>query len=150
MLLVAFLLGREFPSRPQPLSTAVRERVLLVAVGDHLERSQMVLLELVNAPAGEPMDLETQRAFAGELVSANRLYRQSALRAGEPALAAVLDELERVLVEVAAGPDALSPADLAELQRRIEARGLLFKVNVVQSHVREREREPLARGETSS
>ena len=31
----------------------VRERILLVAVGDHLDRSQMVLAELSNAPDGK-------------------------------------------------------------------------------------------------
>jgi hypothetical protein len=63
---------------------------------------------------------------------------------------AVLEELERVLVEVAAGPDALAPQDVAELQRRIEARGLLFKVRVVGSQVRERERELAPRNVSSS
>jgi hypothetical protein len=148
-VVVAFLLGREFPSRPQPLSPEVRERVLLVAVGDHLERSRMVLVEVANAPRGELMDASVQRAFADELVSANRLYRQTALRSGEPALAAVLEELERVLVEIAAGPDDLAPSELAELQRRIESRGLLFRVQVIQSHVRERERESVPRGAAS-
>ena len=57
-LALAFLLGRRFPDQPQPLSAEVRERVLLVAVGDHLERSQMVLVELVNAPAGEADERE--------------------------------------------------------------------------------------------
>jgi hypothetical protein len=140
-LVLAFLLGRRFPDQPQPLSAEVRERVLLVAVGDHLERSQMVLVELVNAPGDEAMNVRAQRALADELVSANRLYRQTAVRSGEPALAAVLEELERVLVEVAAGPDALTPGDLAELQRRIESRGLLFRVRVIGSQVREREKE---------
>jgi hypothetical protein len=140
-LILAFLLGRRFPEEPQPLSAEVRERVLLVAVGDHLERSQMVLVELVNAPVDEAMNVRAQRALADELVSANRLYRQTAVRSGELALAAVLEELERVLVEVAAGPDALTPGDLAELQRRIESRGLLFRVRVIGSHVREREKE---------
>ncbi len=148
-LALAFLLGRRFPDQPQPLSAEVRERVLLVAVGDHLERSQMVLVELVNAPAGEAMNVKPQRALADELVSANRLYRQTAARSGEPALTAVLEELERVLVEVAAGPDALTPGDLAELQKRIESRGLLFRVRVIGSQVREREKE-LPRASSSS
>ena len=148
-LVFAFLLGRRFPDQPQPLSAEVRERVLLVAVGDHLERSQMVLVELVNAPTGEAMNVSTQRALADELVSANRLYRQTAARSGEPALTAVLEELERVLVEVAAGPDALTPGDLAELRRRIESRGLLFRVRVIGSQVREREKE-LPRTSSSS
>ena len=149
-LVVAFLLGRRFPDQPLPLSAEVRERVLLVAVGEHLERSQMVLIELVNAPADERMNVKAQRAVADELVSANRLYRQTATRSGEESLAAVLEELERVLVEVAAGPDALAPQDVAELQRRIEARGLLFKVRVVGSQVRERERELAPRNVSSS
>jgi hypothetical protein len=142
-LLVAFLLGREFPSHPQPLPPEVRERVLLVAVDEHLERTRMVLLELANAPAGDGLDVSLQRTAAHELVAANRLYRQAAARSGEGGLVALLEELERVLVEVAAGPDALGPRDLAELQERIEARGLLFKCRVLQSHVRERERKAL-------
>ena len=34
----------------------------------------------------------------------SRLYRQAAVRAGEPGVASVLDELERVLIEVANSP----------------------------------------------
>jgi hypothetical protein len=140
-LVVAFLVGRRFPDpAAQPLTPAVRERILLVAIGDHLERSQMVLVELANAPSDGPLDVSAERASANDLVSANRLYRQTAARSGEPALAAMLEELERVLVEVAAGPERLSPAALGELQRRIESRGLLFKIRVVGSQVREREK----------
>lgn len=149
-LVLAFLLGRRFPDQPEPLSAEVRERVLLVAVGDHLERSQMVLIELANAPVDEGLNVKAQRVLADELVSANRLYRQTAARSGEPALTAVLEELERVLVEVAAGPDALTPGDLAELQKRIESRGLLFRVRVIGSQVREREKDFLPRAVSSS
>lgn len=150
LLVVAFLLGREFPAAPRSLPPEVRERVLLVAVGDHLERSRMVLLELANAPEAEPMDVSTERAFADQLVSANRLYRQAAVRAEEPALASLLEELERVLVELASGPQGLTPADIVELQRRIESRGLLFKVQVIESNLRERARGSFVpRGETS-
>src|SRR5690242_7074105 len=49
----AFLAGRYWQIRrtPQaaPISAQARERILLLAVGNHLERSQMVLVELVNA-----------------------------------------------------------------------------------------------------
>jgi len=144
-LVLAFLLGRRFPETAQPISAAARERVLLVAVSEHLERSQLVLIELANAPEGEALDVKAQRALADELVTSGRLYRQAAVREGEPALAAVLEELERVLLEVAAGPEALAPRDLAELQRRIESRGLLFKVRVIETQVREREKQLLPR-----
>jgi hypothetical protein len=141
-LVVAFLLGREFPAPSRPLSPEVRERVLLVAVGDHLDRTRMVLVELATAPPDAPLDVSSERVSAEDLVSANRLYRQTAARSGEIALAAVLEELERVLIEVATGPEELSPGSLAELQRRIEARGLLFKIRVVGSQVRERGKVP--------
>jgi hypothetical protein len=122
------------PALPGGAAAAVgrgSERVLLVADGEHLDRSQMVLIELANAPAGEVLNFSAQRAVADELVTSGRLYREAAVRSGDPALAAVLEELERVLLEVAAGPDALQPADLEKLQQRIESRGLLFKVRVV-------------------
>jgi len=144
-LVAAFVLGRLFPGRPSPLAVEVRERILLVAVADHLERSQMVLVEIANAPPDAPFDASAQRPWADELAAANRVYRQSAHRSREAGLTAVLEELERVLIEVAAGPDRLSPPDLRELQRRIESRGLLFRVRVIESQARERGKEARAR-----
>ena len=41
---------------------------------------------------------------------------------------------------VATSPSAVSNAELQDLRRRIEARGILFKVKVMGSQVRERER----------
>jgi hypothetical protein len=141
---VAFVAGRH-SSAPSPAPAAaderVRERILLVAVGDHLERSQMLLIELANAPRGRAADIGIEQGWAQELVGANRLYRQAALRAGEPAVAGVLDELERLLVEVAHAPEQLRPAQLEKLQRRIEARGLLFKVRVLESRVRQQQKD---------
>jgi hypothetical protein len=83
-------------------------------------------------------------------VTSGRLYREAAVRSGDTALAAVLEELERVLVEVAAGPAALQPADLEKLQQRIDSRGLLFKVRVVGTQLRERETERLPQHATLS
>ena len=153
-LVLAFWLGKQSnvstPPSPAtvsaPTQEQVRERVLLVAVGDHLERSQMVLLEVMNAPAGAPADLAAQQRSAEELVGASRLYRQAAARAGEPAVASVLDDLERVLVEIANGP--ASSAEVGRLRQRIESKGLLLRVRVIGSHVREKEKE-VARGTRS-
>ena len=47
---------------------------------------------------------------------------------GDAAMASVLDELERVLVDIAASPSTLSQEDLDQVRRRIESKGLLFKV----------------------
>jgi hypothetical protein len=81
-----------------------------------------------------------EQSRAEQLVMANRLYRQTALSTGDAAMASVLDELERVLVDVAASPSTVSQADLDSVRRRIESKELLFKVRVVSSQVRERQK----------
>jgi hypothetical protein len=142
-LVLAFWLGRQSqePAPASPAPEQIRERILLVAVGDHLERSRMVLLEVVNAPAGEPADLSASQRSAEDLATANRLYRQAAVRAGEPAMASVLEDLERMLVEIAHSPSPASSAEVGRLRRRIESKGLLLKVRVIGSQVREKEKE---------
>lgn len=149
LVLAAFLLGRFWP-RPvtqvasQAVPPEVRDRILLVAVGDHLERSQMVLVELVNAKDAGTVDISAERERAEDLVAANRLYRQTAARAGEVGVASVLDELERVLIEIAHSPSEASQAQLDEIRHRIEAQGILFKVRIIDSQMQQREREHVA------
>jgi hypothetical protein len=115
----------------------VQERVLRVAVGDLLERSQMTLTELVNNPSGTTVDISDEQQRVRDLVTENRLYRQTALTTGEPAVANVLDDLERVLVEVANGPSTLSPEEFGRVRKRIEQQGIIFKVRVFGERVRE-------------
>jgi hypothetical protein len=125
------------PDGPVSVNAAsnVRERVLLVAVGDHLERSRMVLVELANAHTQGELDISAERQSADELLASNRLYRQTAVQLGQTNMAGVLDDLERVLVEVARGPSQVSTEQLAEIQQRIEAQGILFKMTIVNSTI---------------
>ncbi len=140
LLIAAFLVGRvtreEAPTAA--ISPQVRERILLVAVGEHLERSQLVLVELSNAPSNGKVDISSEQRMASELVGENRLYRQTALNAGEVGVASVLDQLERVLVEVANSPSEVSSKEMETLRKRIESQGILFKVRVIGSDVRQR------------
>jgi hypothetical protein len=122
---------------------AMRERVLLVDLSDHLDRSQAMLVELVSAGGNGSVDISLERARAEELVESNRLYRQAASAGGDAAMAAMLDELERVLVDIAASPAKLSAGDMDEVRRRIDDAGLLFKVRVVSSQIRERQKQAL-------
>jgi hypothetical protein len=118
----------------------VRERLLVVAVTQHLERAQMLLTELMNnAPSTGRVDLAADQRRAEELVRANRLYRQTAAQVGETPVASVLDELERTLVEIANSPPEVSAGELARLRKSMEARGVLFKVRLIASQLRERE-----------
>lgn len=151
-VVVAFFVGRHGPApaaSPAPVAAHGPERVLLFAVGDHLERSEMLLVELIHADGDGPMDIGTEQQSAAELVSANRLYRQTVARAGDAGLASVLDELERLLVDVAHRPTTLAPEELADLRRRIESRGLLFKVRILESQVREKQKETAPGGAVS-
>jgi len=124
----------------------VRERILLVDLGEHLDRSQMVLVELVSAGDSKgDVDISMEQSRAEQLVAANRLYRQTALSTGDARMASVLDELERVLVDIAASPSTVSQEDLDIVRRRIESKELLFKVRVVSSQVRERQKAAIQR-----
>jgi hypothetical protein len=146
LLVAVFLAGRltTKPAAPEMAKIKqIRERILLVAVGDHLERSQMVLAELSNAPDHQgKLDITDERAMASELLDDNRLYRQTARSTGDAAVANVLDDLERVLLEIAHSPTEVSSGQLDDLRQQIEERGLLFKVRVLGSKVREQEVAP--------
>jgi hypothetical protein len=143
MLVAAFLAGRFYPNRPAAPQVAadpqVREQVLLVAVGDYLDRSQMVLVELANASSKGPLDISPEQARAQELISETRLYRQTAATTGNASVTGILDELERVMLDIAHGPSRLSPVELEKLRARLEAEGILFKIRVVNSNVRSQE-----------
>ena len=76
---------------------------------------------------------------AEDLLQENRLYRQTAMQDGDAGLASVLDELERVLLDVAHSPEQVTPAQLEAIQKKIEARGILFKVRVVNKELQQRQ-----------
>jgi hypothetical protein len=161
LIVVAFFAGRislkqnnnVTPAAPQVADNTnanasapgqVRERILLVAVGDHLDRAQSVLLEISNAEPGgnqnSEVDISAQQERAQEMLVSNRLYRQTAEHSGDNAVASVLDELEPVLLEIAHSPSKVSSSELEELQRGIESRGLMLKIRVLDSTVRNKEK----------
>jgi hypothetical protein len=117
------------------------ERVRLVAIGDHLEQSERVLLDLVNAE-GDQVDVTDQQAWASDLIDANRLYRDAAEQAGDQEIAGVLEDLGRNLLEIVHGPSTLTPAELEAVRVRLDAGALLFKVRILSDELRERELVP--------
>jgi hypothetical protein len=150
----AFVAGRiaersTTPATPVVAQTAaqVRERILLVDLGEHLDRTQRMLVELASAPSAEdaagPIDMTLEQSRAEQLVAANRLYRQAAASTGDAAIASVLDDLERVLVDLAASPKEMTQEELDAVRRRIESKELLFKVRVMASQVRARQQQAM-------
>jgi hypothetical protein len=128
LLAVGFTLGRLWPPAARPLPAEARDRILLATVSAHLDRSERLLTEIANAPG--PADLAAERAWARDLLAANRLYRQSVRQAGRPRLAAVLDELEPFLLDLAHAPAEPPAEEIAALRERIADQSLLFKVRV--------------------
>ena len=155
LVMVAFVMGRSWstPGSPAPAPAPAvaarsttpapagtndgRQRILLTSVADHLDRSERVLTDIMNAPAGG--DISTEQRWAEDLVSASRFYRQEATDAGEQSVASVLDELERNLLEVVHSPSKVTAADLDDVRKRIDAASLVFKVRVLGDELRQRE-----------
>ena len=157
LTITAFIAGRYWPaahpSAPLTPATATAqsssdERARTVAIIDHLERSERVLLDLANAD-GLDVDVSVEQAWAEDLVDANRLYRDAAVQAGEITTASVLDDLERTLLDIVHAPSTLTPAELEEVRARLDAAALLFKVRVLSNELREREAAPPAPRKTT-
>jgi hypothetical protein len=124
----------------QPVSTGSsqqqRDRILLVVVGDHFDESERVLVELTNLRPDGENDISNERERAEELLASNRLYRRTASDRGEENVATLLDELEPVLMQIAHAPEQVSADELRSMQKRVEAKGLVFKLRVVRAGVR--------------
>lgn len=113
-----------------------RDRVLLLVVGEHFDESERVLVELANLSAEDGIDIRSERERAEALLASNRLYRRTASDRGEEGVATLLDELEPVLLEIARAPEEISAGDLRSIQKRLEARGLVFKIRVARADAR--------------
>ena len=148
IIVAAFFTGWFLRDRRTPDAIAnkeqIRERVLVVAVGDHLSKSEMFLIELSNAQPNSSsqklVNISSEQRRAEDLLEENRLYRQTALQEGDNLMASTLDELERFLLDVANSPDEITTMQLERIRQKIEARGILFKVRVVGRELRERQK----------
>jgi hypothetical protein len=118
---------------------ALHERVLLAALDSHFEQTELLLIELMNAPDQELAELGFERVAADELLASGRLYRVTAEQTGHVRLAQMLDDLEPVLVEVARSPEKVDRQEMTSLRSRIDDNGLLFKVRAVTNDIRERQ-----------
>lgn len=109
----------------------------LTAVGlRHLERSKLVVLGLATkepmagTPRGQAPDWTYERELASSLLNDTRLYRQAAEQRGLTRLASVMRDLELVLLQTSMA-DAGDRAALPQIQRLIQKRGLVEKMDVV-------------------
>jgi len=141
LLLIAFVAGRISkrvePSITAGLSDTARQRILAITIADHLDRTELLLTEISNTGDSAPPDFVSTRGRAQDLVDEGRLLLQTLSHTGgETATTALLDEVERFMIEVANSPDHLSANEVSTLQRRIQSGSLLFKVRIIEANLR--------------
>jgi hypothetical protein len=138
MLLAAVFLGgrywerfttktASFTSNPQ-----ATQRVVLVVLTDHLDRTERLLVGLEHADSPDSTETAQLQSEARELLASNRLYRVTASNAGDPALTGALDRLEGVLAEIANNPN-LTAADLERVRKDMNTQGILFEIRVLRA-----------------
>lgn len=155
MLLIAFLLGYRMNQLQHPVSVTGpvaqpvktpaastaegRERVLLVVLGDHFSRSERVFTEVKNATSDAPPVVIADREAMEDLVRKNHLYLEAAYASGQSSLAAVLEDMQPLLLELARAPENPSAQDIEILQKRIEKRGAVLELRVAGEQIRQRQ-----------
>ena len=144
LLVAVFLAGRysrssEVAPVMAGLSDQARQRIVAIAVADHLDRVQILMTEIANTSGTDAAGFKTRRERAEDLVHEGRLVRQTLALQGESATTNFLDEVERFLIETAHAPDSATPAQVDDLRDRMESGALLFKVRIVESNLRNEE-----------
>jgi hypothetical protein len=113
-----------------PGNAQATQRVVLVVLTDHLDRTERLLVQLEHADAPDRGESAQLQSEARELLASNRLYRVTASNAGDPAMAGALDRLEGVLAEIANDPK-LTTADLERVRNDMNTKGILFEIRVL-------------------
>lgn len=140
LVTTAFFFGRQWERRntnqQQPMAQnneAGKERVVLMVVGDHLDRSERLLVALNHADTADGSTAAPLKKEAKELLVENRLYRENAQIAADPLMTGALDHLERVLVELSHQPEGITPKAIAQLQKEMNTKDLLFEIRVLRT-----------------
>jgi hypothetical protein len=109
------------------------QRLVVVVLSDHLDRSERLLVELKHADADTEKMVSPLRDEARSLLAANRICRQNAEHDDDRALTSALDRLDHLLIELANQPGGLDGTTITRLQDEMNADGLLFEVRVLRS-----------------
>jgi hypothetical protein len=114
------------------------QRVVLVVLTDHLDRTERLLVQLEHAGSQDQADNVQLQSEARELLASNRLYRVTASNDGDPQLAGALDRLEGVLAEIANDPK-LTATDIDRVRDDMNTKGILFEIRVLRARSSDRD-----------
>jgi hypothetical protein len=139
----SFYAGQVWEQHRHPGITAVRQTpapppkqpIVVVVLDDHLDRSERFLVELKHADLDSTATDSPMRDEARSLLAANRVCRKNAAQADDPELNTALDHLDSLLAEAANEPGGLNSQNIAKLQDKMNADGVLFEVRVLRSRI---------------
>ena len=111
------------PVSPQSLAAnpAASERLLNIAVQDHVRRATSLLTRIEDQPEHAMEGFE--RDAISNLVAENRLYRQTAEQENDRKTAQLLGDLETALVVLKHDPARLPASDVRELRKKLIVAG---------------------------
>ncbi len=154
LLAVAFVGGRYWERiNAKPGDTAGAKHpdaarpTVVVVFTDHLDRTERLLVALEHADSRDQAENAQLQSEARELLASNRIYRTTATKAKDPAMAGALDRLEGVLAEIANDPN-LTAEDLERVRSEMNTQGILFEIRVLKTRKADQGNEKQARGAT--
>ena len=126
------------PAPAQEHTAPPTERIVVVILSDHLDRSERLLVQLKHADAGSEEMLSPLRDEARSLLAANHICQQNMKQEDDPALATALDRLDHLLAQLANRQGGLDAEALSQLQDEMKSDSLLFEVRVLRSRIPDR------------
>jgi hypothetical protein len=139
LLAAAFVSGRYWERHTTKNNNAATnanphttQGTVVVVLTEHLDRTERLLVALDHADSSDHAENAQLQSEARELLASNRLYRTSAGRSGDRALAGALDRLEGVLAEIANNP-SLTAEDLERVRKEMNTQGILFEIRVLKT-----------------
>lgn len=112
------------------------QELLRAALDDHLERTSVLLTRILNEhgpQANYASVLFDDDEPIDDLIAENRLYRQTAEQQNDRETAALLGDIEAVLLDLQHSGSAATAAELRYAQQRISDSNLRFRLGVVKS-----------------
>jgi hypothetical protein len=138
MLLAAVFLGGRYWERGTTKKANVTDspqatqRVVLVVLTDHLDRTERLLVQLEHSQSPDSVENDKMQSEARELLASNRHYLVTASNSSDAELAGAHERQEDAVAEIANDPN-LTAADLKRVRKDMNTKGILFEIRVLQT-----------------
>ena len=109
-------------------------RILLANLSTHMESSQRLLTMVSNGGSNLGDAMQARRQMVSDLIEFNRLYRRIAEQSNDTMLAALLQQMESLLLEINNSDDT---SEWNRIQQRLDDTDLLYKLKVTDNRIKQ-------------